>query len=116
MFQISFWISEVAKGKLHSIPRLEVSQLSKPRVSGQLSKPRVSGFGTYKDFTTHSEIKGSLSKITLHKQDRLCSGNVNMSDLPKSSAHCLELCQCSGLVNAAVTVINLNGLPLEKNN
>ena len=27
------WTSEVAKGKLHSILRLEVSQLSKPRVS-----------------------------------------------------------------------------------
>ena len=27
------WTSEVAKGKLHSVHRLEVSQQSKPRVS-----------------------------------------------------------------------------------
>ena len=40
--------TEVAKGKVHSILRLEVSQLSKPRVSevSQLSEPRVSDFGT----------------------------------------------------------------------
>ena len=32
-FSDTFWTSEVAKGKLHSILSLEVSQLSKPRVS-----------------------------------------------------------------------------------